>query len=85
MKGYSLGSATSILNLPFCEQVRVVSHWSRDREVTHGVDRVFRALHDDLPEKDVALFGELHLSARHRVGRHLAQFLVVALVMVECA
>jgi hypothetical protein len=85
LKGYSLGSTTSILNLPFCEKVSIVSQLSRDGRVTHGVDRVLRALHDDLPEKDIALFGELHLSARHRVVRHLAKFLSAALVVNECA
>ena len=45
------------------------------RRDTHGVDRVLRALHDDIPEKDVALFGELDLSARHGVVRHLAELL----------
>ena len=45
------------------------------RRVTYGVDRVLRALHDDFPEKDVALFGELDLSAWHGVVRHLAELL----------
>lgn len=58
-----------------------MSHWRRNCGITHGVDRVLGALHDDFPEKDVALFGELHLSARHRVGRHLAKFLLSVLVL----
>ena len=45
------------------------------RRGTHGVDRVLRALHDDLPEKDVALFGELDLRAWHGVVGHLAELL----------
>jgi hypothetical protein len=55
------------------------------RRATHGVDRVFRALHDDLPEKDIAFFGELDLSAWHGVVGHLAQFLQGALVVDSCA
>jgi len=45
------------------------------RRATHGVDRVLRTLHDDLPEKDIAFFGELDLSARHGVVRHLTELL----------
>jgi hypothetical protein len=45
------------------------------RRGTHGIDGVLRALHDDIPEKDIALFGELDLGARHGVVRHLAEFL----------
>jgi hypothetical protein len=59
LKGYSLGSETEILNLPFCVRVRRGVGRHGKRKGTHGVDRVLRALHDNIPEKDVALFCEL--------------------------
>jgi hypothetical protein len=80
LKGYSLGSETEMLNLPFCKRVRIVRRERGSRRDTHGIDGVLRALHDDLPEEDVALFGELDLSAWHGVGRHLTEFLRGALV-----
>ena len=45
------------------------------RRVTYGIDGVLRTLHDDFPEEDIAFFGELDLSARHGVVRHLAELL----------